>query len=220
MKHIEPTIYIIDDDKSVRTGLDRLLRSFNYNTRLFASALDFIDALPSVETNSPGCILLDLKMPGMSGLELQNKLSGHDKLLPIIFITGHGDIIASVKAMKGGAIDFLTKPFEEEVLLSAIKIALEKDKETKLIAKETNAIKERMALLTPREYQIMTFVIAGLLNKQIASELDISEKTVKVHRSRVMEKMELVSVAELVRATEKVGIKPAPSSFNPSETDT
>lgn len=201
------TIYIVDDDFSVRNGLSRLLKSFGYETKEYASANEYLQNPAPIE--SYGCIILDLKMPGLSGLDMQKKLNMLETSLPVIFITGHGDISASVKAMKGGAIDFLTKPFEEKDLLSAISSALYRDEQNKVHLAAKNKAKEDLAFLTPREKEILTYIITGMLNKQIAISLHISEKTVKVHRGRVMEKMNVNSVAELVRKADTAGVKPA-----------
>ena len=207
MHNTKPTIFVVDDDPSMRKGLERLLRSFGYAVETFGSAQAFLQAAP--DCIGPACLVLDVKMPHLSGLDLQNELKYREYVLPIVFITGHGDIPMSVQAMKAGAINFLTKPFDEKDFLAVIEEALKKDVAARRAFKERQNILQRVASLTPREYEILTYVIAGLLNKQIAYLLGISEKTVKVHRGRVMEKTEVHSVAELVRLSEKAGIPTA-----------
>jgi len=200
-----PTVFVIDDDASVRKSLSRLLRSAGYTTETFASAEEF---LGREHFNGIGCLLLDVQMPGLSGMDLQKELSKADYHMSIVFITGHGDIPMSVQAMKRGAVDFLTKPFDDEELLQAVKKAIEKDREAKAERAEVHDALRRIEQLTPREHEIFRYVITGMLNKQIALKLDIAEKTVKVHRGRIMEKLCVDSVAELVRLAEKAGIKP------------
>jgi two-component system, LuxR family, response regulator FixJ len=202
-----PNIFVVDDDPSVRKGLGRLLRSMDYLVETFGSAEEFLQTVS--DCPGPACLVLDVKMPGLDGLDLQKQLQQRDYIMPIVFITGHGDIPMSVKAMKTGAIDFLTKPFDEKDLLKAVQEALKKDITNRSAMNEREGILERVQTLTPREYEILTYVITGLLNKQIAYVLDISEKTVKVHRGRVMEKLVVDSVAQLVRLAEKAGIEPA-----------
>jgi len=206
IKH-NASIFIVDDDESVRSGLKRLLKSAGYGTETFANAADFLEYYNNFE--GPACLILDIKMPGKSGLDLQEELVPGEYSIPIVFITGHGDIPTSVKAMKKGAVDFLSKPFEDKDLLDAINAALEKDSKMRTLVTERKNIQQQFDLLSPREYEIMTFVISGMLNKQIAAALNITEKTVKVHRARVFAKVGIVSVAELVRLAEKVGIRPA-----------
>jgi RNA polymerase sigma factor (sigma-70 family) len=203
---VQATVFIIDDDPSVRKSLSRLLGSMGFRTEAFTSAEQF---LARERYEGIGCIILDVKMPGLSGMELQDELAKADYPMPIIFITGHGDIPMSVRAMKKGAVDFLPKPFEDDQLLEALTKAIEKDREKKAHREETQAILERMERLTAREREILAYVISGMLNKQIASRLDIAEKTVKVHRGRIMEKLGAPSVADLVRLAEKIGIKPS-----------
>jgi FixJ family two-component response regulator len=202
---VKPTVFVIDDDASVRRSLTRLLGSMGYEAETFASARLF---LARQHFDGVGCILLDVRMPGMSGMDLQEELRQADNRLPIVFITGHGDIPMSVQAMKRGAADFLTKPFDDEQLLDAVKKAIEKDSRAKLQDAEVNECLGRIRLLTPRENEILRYVITGILNKQIASKLHIAEKTVKVHRGRIMEKLCVGSVAELVRLCGKAGIEP------------
>ncbi|MBW2606436.1 MAG: response regulator transcription factor [Deltaproteobacteria bacterium] len=207
MNSLNQTVYIVDDDPSVRKGLGRLLKSAGYEVEIFGSAREFLNVDPICE--GPACLVLDMKMPDLNGFDLQQKLKKMDYALPIVFITGHGDIPMSVKAMKTGAVDFLTKPFDEDDLLSAVQEALKKDIKTREAIDERQSILHKIESLTPREYEILTYVITGMLNKQIAYDLDISEKTVKVHRGRVMEKVGVDSVAQLVRLADKAGIQPA-----------
>jgi FixJ family two-component response regulator len=205
----ERAVYVVDDDDTVRSGMAKLLLSEGYNVRTFDSAEAFLEKGTDAQI---GCIVLDLQMPGLSGLELQEHLLQAGRELPIVFVTGHGDIPDSVRAMKQGAIDFLPKPFVPTALLDAVAQAIERGKHINAERAAANRVQERVDRLTPREYEVMRHVVAGLLNKQIASALDISEKTIKIHRARVMSKMEVTSVADLVRDTERVGIEPA----NPS----
>ncbi len=207
MNKNKAAIFIVDDDESVRSGLKRLLKSAGYSAETFATATDFLEYNNKYE--GPACLILDIQMPGKSGLELQEELAQDEHSIPIVFITGHGDIPTSVKAMKKGAVDFLSKPFEDEDLFNAITSALQTDSKMRAAVTERKNIMQRFDLLTPREYEIMTFIISGILNKQIAAALDITEKTVKVHRARVFAKVGVLSLAELVRLSEKVGIKPA-----------
>jgi len=202
---LDSTVFVIDDDASIRKSLSRLLRSAGYTTETFASAEEF---LGRDHFNGIGCLLLDVQMPGLSGIDLQKELNKADYHMPIIFITGHGNIPMSVQAMKKGAVDFLTKPFDDKELLQTIEKAIEKDTHARAEYDESLDIRRRIELLTPRENEILPYIITGMLNKQIASKLGISEKTVKVHRGRIMEKLHVDSVAQLVRLAEKVGIKP------------
>ena len=199
------TVFVIDDDASIRKSLSRLLRSADYTVEAFPSAEEF---LGREHFDGVGCILLDVKMPGLSGIDLQEELSKADYHMPIIFITGHGNIPMSVQAMKKGAVDFLTKPFNDKELLQTIEKAIEKDTHARAEYDETLDIRRRIELLTPRENEILPYIITGMLNKQVALKLGIAEKTVKVHRGRIMEKLRVDSVADLVRLAEKVGIKP------------
>jgi FixJ family two-component response regulator len=205
MTEPKPTVFVIDDDASVRKSLSRLLRSSGFDTETFASAEQFLER---EHYQGVGCIVLDVRMPGLSGMDLQEELNQAGYIMPIIFITGHGDIPMSVQAMKKGAVDFLTKPFDDEELLQAIRRAIIKDKKGNAERIERDDILRRMEQLTPREDEILRYVITGMLNKQIALELDIAEKTVKVHRGRIMEKLNVGSVAELVRLAEKASIEP------------
>jgi len=201
----EPTIFIIDDDPSARRGLTRLVRAAGMNVESFSSARDFLE---SGKNDGPGCILLDARMPDMTGPELQSELVEAEYSLPIIFLSAHADVETTAEAMKQGAVDFLTKPVDRDDLLEAIRVSLAKDAENRAQKAELSSINERINSLTPREYEVMTYVITGMLNKQIAAELDISEETVKIHRGRVMQKLGVESVAELVRLCEKAGIEP------------
>jgi len=197
----EPTVYLVDDDASVCRSLARLLKAVGYRAQTFRSPDEF---LRNYRDGSPGCLVLDLHLPGMSGLEVQETLAGGEQSLPVIFITGHGTVPASVRAMKGGAVDFLSKPFLAKELLEAVDEALERSRRQYALRQELDALRERLDTLTHRECQVLEGVVAGKLNKQIAVELGTSEKTIKVHRGRVMEKMHADSVAELVRAIERL----------------
>ncbi|HVN25027.1 MAG TPA: response regulator transcription factor [Syntrophorhabdales bacterium] len=200
---LKPTIFIVDDDASMRTALSYLLQSAGYEVEAFASAEEF---LGREHYDGVGCIILDVRMPGLSGMELQEKLTGSDYRMPIIFLTGHGELPMGVQAMKRGATDFLTKPCDDEQLLGAVHRAIEKDKQARGSYQEKQEIRSRMERLTPREKEILRYVIAGMLNKQIAAQLGIAEPTVKIHRGRIMEKLCAESVADLVRLAEKAGI--------------
>ena len=196
-------VFVIDDEPSVRKALARLLRSAGQQVETFASAEDF---LKREHHDGPGCLVLDVRMPGVTGLDLQHALAKAEYALPIVFISGQSDIPTSVRAMKAGAVDFLPKPFRDRDLLEAIQRSLAKARQARAAQAEIRAIQARIQALTPREREVMLLVVTGMLNKQIGFELGISEKTVKVHRARVMEKMRADSVAELVRLAEKVGI--------------
>jgi FixJ family two-component response regulator len=200
-----PTVFVVDDDVRVLKALSRLLRSANLNPVTFASPQQFLNRF---DPKVPGCLVLDVDMPGLDGLELQQALVAKRSDLPIIFLTGHGDIPMSVRAMKHGAIDFLTKPVRKEDLLQAIRLALETDHVNRQARAEFNDIRQRLATLTPREREVLEHVLLGQLNKQIAADLGASETTIKIHRGRVMEKMNAHSLAELVRLGERVGIRP------------
>jgi FixJ family two-component response regulator len=202
----QPIVFVIDDDDSVRRSLERLLRSVDLDAETFASAQDF---LRKPMPDRPACVVLDLRLPGPSGLELQESLlrSGHN--VPIIFISGHADVPSSVRAIKAGAVDFLQKPFSDQALLDIIHGALRRDREARRDRAEVASIRVRFDTLTPRERDVLRLVIQGRLNKQIAGDLGISEKTVKFHRGRVMEKTQAGSVAELVRQADRLGLRPA-----------
>jgi FixJ family two-component response regulator len=197
-------IAIVDDDPSVREGLDSLIRSAGWAVETFASAQEFL-ARPGAEM--PSCLVLDLQLPGLSGLDLQKRMADAGLEIPIVFLTGHGDIPASVQAMKAGAVEFLTKPFDEEGLLQAIREAIERDRHIRQRHAEISELRHRYESLTPREQEVMQQVVAGLLNKQVAAELNITEFTVKVHRGQVMRKMHADSLANLVRMADKLGIR-------------
>ncbi|RMT77456.1 response regulator transcription factor [Pseudomonas viridiflava] len=197
----EPIIYVIDDDLSVRTSLEDLLASVGLCSQLFGSTQQFID---TPRSDAPGCLILDIRMPGMSGLDFQEQMTRLGIFLPVIFITGHGDIPMSVRAMKAGAVEFLTKPFREQDLLDAIQQALALDRVRRQSAAVEAQLQRRYASLNQGEQQVMTLVVSGLLNKQIAARLNVSEITVKVRRGSVMRKMEADSLAELVRFAERL----------------
>lgn len=202
----ESTVFIIDDDPSARRGLTRLVRAAGLDVESFASAQDF---LASGRQSAPGCIVLDVKMPAMTGPELQAELEKADYCLPIIFISAYGDVPTTARVMKRGAVDFLTKPVERERLLGAITEALTRDTENRALYAATETMLGRLATLTTREHEVLTHVIAGMLNKQIALELDIAETTVKIHRGRVMRKLDVDSLPELARMCVIAGITPA-----------
>jgi FixJ family two-component response regulator len=202
MKEPEAVVFVVDDDVSVREALGSLVRSEGIRVQTFASAQDF---LTYRRPEMPSCLVLDVGLPDLSGLDVQKRLAEINIEIPIIFITGRGDVPTSVRAMKAGAIEFLTKPFDNADLLEAIRQAIERDRTARHQRTEIQALLTRYESLTPREGQVMELVVSGLLNKQIASELGTSEITVKVHRARVMHKMEAASLADLVRMWEKLG---------------
>ena len=196
-------VFVIDDDDSVRRALQRLIRSVGLRVELFGSAHEFLER---DRPNIPNCMILDIRLPGMSGLDFQRRLAEAKIHIPIIFITGHGDIAMTVRAMKAGAVEFLTKPFNDQDLLDAIQHALEQDRVRRQQEAEIATLRERFESLTPREQEILPRVVSGLLNKQIAGEIGTTEATVKVHRSQLMRKMGSKSVADLVRMAERIGI--------------
>lgn len=208
MSPIPQTVFIVDDDPSICRSLSRLVRSAGLEARTFASAEEFLSVRPE-EWQRPVCLVLDLQMPGLGGLELQRELTAGPAPCPVIFISGNGDIPLTVQAMKQGAVTFLTKPFDAQGLLQSIFEALEIHRNSLTSANQMHAIRDRIDALTEREREVMGWVIAGALNKQIAGHLGIAEKTVKVHRGRMMEKMHVTSVAELVRLCETAGFEPA-----------
>jgi FixJ family two-component response regulator len=204
MNKEKSVVYVVDDDSSVRKALGRLLRSAGYEAKTFASAPEFLNyPYPDM----PGCIVLDIKMPTLSGLELQDLLSEKNISFPIIFITGHGTVPASVRAFKAGAMDFLQKPLNNQELLGAVSRSVKKDHRMRRKQKEMQTLRSRLEKLTPREYEVFSHVVSGKLNKQVAFDLGVTEKTIKVHRARVMEKMGAQSLADLVRFAEKLQIR-------------
>ena len=195
------TVFVVDDDSSVRGGLGRLLKSVGLAVETFASAREFLER---GRAEGPACLVLDVRLPELSGLDLQAELARAGVAIPIIFITGHGNVPISVRAMKAGAADFMEKPVDDQQLLDAVHRALERDRRVRQEQAEVAELRRRLESLTPREREVLAHVVAGRLNKQIAAELGTSEKTVKVHRARVMEKMKVSSLPELVRAAEKL----------------
>ena len=196
-----PMVFVVDDDPSVRSSLKFLMSSVGLQVEGFESADALLKRNPP---DAPSCLVLDVRLRGLSGLDFQRELAARNCHMPIIFITGHGDIPMSVRAMKAGAVEFLTKPFRDQDLLDAVRIALEKDRERRERNREVSDLKERFNSLTPREQEVISLVVSGKLNKQIADQLGTAENTVKVHRSRVMEKMHAQSVAELVKMIGKL----------------
>jgi FixJ family two-component response regulator len=198
-----PTVFVVDDDDRVRRAVRRLLESVGLAVRTFASVAEFLE---EYQPSSPGCIVLDVRMPGLSGLDLQAMLLERRISIPVIFVTGHGTIPMSVRAMKAGAVDFIEKPFDDQALLEAIRTALERDERQRASESERAEVLRRLALLTPREREVFERVIAGRLNKQIAADLGTSEQTIKIHRGRVMAKMGADSVAQLVTMAQAAGL--------------
>jgi FixJ family two-component response regulator len=199
------TVFVVDDDASIRDALGSLFRSVGLHAQLFASANDF---LATPKTDAPACLILDVRMPGLSGLDCQRQLVEAGFHIPIIFMTGHGDVPMSVRAMKDGAFEFLTKPFRDQDLLDAVQYAIERDRGRRAAEGEVTDLRERFASLTAREREVMAWVVSGRLNKQIAGEIGASEITVKVHRGHVMRKMKADSVADLVRMASRLGLGP------------
>lgn len=198
-----PVVFVIDDDASVRKALTNLLRSVGLKVEAFGTAQEF---LTMKRSDGPGCLVLDVRLPGSSGLDLQRQLIESGIQLPIIFITGHGDIEMSVQAMKAGAVEFLTKPFRDQILLDAVQHAIERDRQAYVQRAALTELRDRYQLLSPREREIIGMVVRGLLNKQIAGELGTTEATVKVHRAKGMHKMQADSLADLIRMAEKLGV--------------
>jgi FixJ family two-component response regulator len=199
-----PTVFVVDDDAAVRKAVSRLLRSAGIAVAVFASPREF---LAQYDPATPGCLVLDITMPGFNGLELQTALGEKGSILPIIFLTGHGDVSKSVQAMKHGAFDFFSKPVKDKDLLTAVRAAIQRDAVARREHAELSEIRARLDTLTPREREVLEHVVAGKLNKQIAGDLAITEATVKMHRARVMAKMNVQSVAKLARLTERFGIR-------------
>lgn len=200
--NVRPSIFVVDDDSAVRDSLKLLLRSVGQSVETFGSGQEFLDGY---NDDRAGCLVLDIRMPGMSGLELQQKLNERHSILPIIFITGHGDVPMAVEAMQAGAVDFIQKPFRDQDLIDRINQALEKDNNNRAALGERNDIRRRLETLTPREREVLDLVVHGKANKVIAGDLKLSQRTVEIHRARVMEKMQASSLAHLVRMVLEVG---------------
>jgi FixJ family two-component response regulator len=204
MTSSEETVFIVDDDASVRRSTERLVRAAGFKVESFVSAGDFLKQPPP---SGVACLILDVQMPGLSGMDLQEELSRLGMQIPIIFITAHGDIPMTVKAMKGGAVEFLTKPFDSHDLLEAIRAAIERDREAQKQRRESKELRERYDHLTPREREVICLIVSGMLNKQVAAALSTTERTIKFHRSNIMQKMKVESLAELVSIAGRLGIR-------------
>jgi FixJ family two-component response regulator len=204
-----PIVFVVDDDASVLRGVKRLLRSAGFTGETFASAREFLERYDS---NGVGCVILDLAMPGFDGLQMQQALADRGSVLPIIFLTGHGDIPSSVRAMKGGAVDFLTKPVSDDELLAAVRNAIQQCEALSRTREDIESIRRRVATLTPREREVLSHLLTGKLNKQIAADLGTVEHTIKVHRARVMQKMQVRSLTALAQLAERAGIEATPSA--------
>ncbi|GEP59030.1 response regulator transcription factor [Reyranella soli] len=198
-----PTVFVIDDDEDMRSALGNLFRSVGHEVKLFGSAAEF---LQDTSSDAPGCLVLDVRLPGMSGLDFQNKLASTNAHIPIVFMTGHGDIPMSVRAMKAGAVDFLTKPFRDQDMLDAVTRAIEADRSRRSSQQASSGVRDSYGRLSPREREVMTLVTRGLMNKQVAHELGLSEITVKLYRGQAMRKMGAGSLADLVRMAELLGL--------------
>jgi FixJ family two-component response regulator len=207
MSAAEATVFVVDDDASLRRSTERLVRTMELGVRTFASGQEFLEFIGASRLEGPACVLLDVKLPGPSGLDLQRELAGRGARIPIIFLTGRGSIPMSVRAMRDGAFEFLTKPVRSRDLIDAIRAAIARDRALQEERRELAVLRERYARLTPREREVMAHVVAGLLNKQIAGELDASERTVKFHRAHVMKKMQAESLADLVRMAARLGLE-------------
>jgi FixJ family two-component response regulator len=207
MIEAEPIVFVVDDDPSVRRSIERLIQSIGLEVQTFQSAREF---LQRARPEGPACLVLDVRLPGLSGLDLQRELTNRGIQLPTIFITAHGDIPMTVRAMKGGAAEFLTKPFRTRHLLDAIRAAIERDRDTLKQRSEVAQLRNRYDLLTPREREVLAFLVVGLLNKQIAGELFTTERTIKFHRAHIMQKMRAESIADLVRMAQKLGLTGQP----------
>jgi RNA polymerase sigma factor (sigma-70 family) len=208
MTEPDPAVFVVDDDPSVRRAIKRLVESVGLHVEVFGSAQEFLQA---ARPDAPSCLVLDIRLPGISGLDFQRELASTNIHIPIIFITAHGDIPMTVRAMKAGAVEFLTKPFRDQDLLDSIQIALERDRARRQREAEIGILRERFELLTSREREVVARVVSGMLNKQIAAEIGTAENTVKVHRSRAMEKMQAQSLADLVKMVERLQ---SPSHLN------
>jgi FixJ family two-component response regulator len=214
----EATVFVVDDDPSILRSTERLVRSTGFGVRTFATGHEFVDFIAAGRVEGPACLVLDVQLPGPSGLDLQRELAGRGARIPIIFLTGRGSIPMSVRAMKEGAVEFLTKPVRSRDLLSAIRAAIAGDRALQEEHRELGSLRERYARLTARERQVMARVVAGLLNKQIAGELAASERTIKFHRAHVMQKMQADSLADLVRMAARLGLE-APGASAPVPED-
>jgi RNA polymerase sigma factor (sigma-70 family) len=208
MSESESIVFVVDDDPSVRSAIERLIGTVGLQVQLFGSAQEF---LASKLPNVPSCLVLDIRLPGISGLGLQRQLVEANVQIPIIFITSHGDVPMTVRAMKAGAVEFLTKPFHDQDLLDAIHLALEKDRGRRQQEAELTALRERFESLSPREREVVAMVVSGMLNKQIAAQIGTAENTVKIHRSRAMEKMQANSLADLVKMIQRLQVSPSKS---------